>query len=86
MGIFNKMRGGAGAGRGDNPHQQAYVPGAVNSFASPGYGKTGKPMAPKNMAYEQGEHGDTKKDVWGKATPAKSAPQSNFQENDDWLK
>jgi len=92
MGIFSKIRGGSYPEYPAKKKQfsqpgQAYTPGAVNTFASPGYGKSGKPMAPKNMAYEQGADGDTKKDVWGKAIPAKSAqPQATAKEDDSWLK
>jgi hypothetical protein len=97
MGIFNKIRGGSYSEYPPKKKQfsqpgQAYVPGAQNVFSSGGYkpsrGILGdKPMAPQNRAYEQGADGDTKKDVWGKAIPAKSAqPQATAKEDDSWLK
>ena len=98
MGIFSKIRGGAGQ-PGYPPKKtqftqpgQAYVPGAVNDFSSGGYkpsrGILGdKPMAPQNRAYEQGKFGQAKTDVWGKAIPAKAPePQSSAPEDDSWLK
>lgn len=98
MGIFSKIRGGAG--EPSYPPKktqfsqpgQAYTPGAVNTFSSGGYkaskGILGdKPMAPQNRAYEQDKYGQAKTDVWGKAIPAKSAqPQPAAKEDDSWLK
>jgi hypothetical protein len=93
MGIFSKIRGGAGQ-PGYPPKKtqftqpgQAYVPGAQNVFSSGGYGKNGKPLAPQNRAYEQDKFGRAKTDVWGKAIPAKAPePQSSAPEDDSWLK
>lgn len=97
MGMFSKIRGGAGEPsyppkkRQFTQPGQAYMPGAVNDFSSGGYKSSkgilgDKPMAPQNRAYEQGEHGQAKTDVWGKAIPAKPAqPQATAKEDNSWL-
>ena len=96
MGIFNKIRGGAGqSGYPPKKKQftqpgQPYNPDAVNVFSSDGYKPSrgimhDKPKAPENRTYEKGEFGEPKKDVWGNPIPYKAQPQSTFQENDDWL-
>jgi hypothetical protein len=98
MGIFSKIRGGAGeSGYPPKKQQfsqpgQAYNPDAVNVFSSVGYKPSkgimsDKPNAPQNRTYEKGENGQMKTDVWGKAIPAKSAqPQATAKEDDSWLK
>lgn len=98
MGIFSKIRGGAGQ-PGYPPKKtqfsqpgQAYVPGALNVFSSGGYKPSkgilhDKPMAPQNRAYEQDKFGQMKRDVWGDGIRAKAPePQSNTPEDDSWLK